>query len=209
MQVSLSKGHRSSAETRPTKADREFAFAPVSGFRSGKAAQIAAYFVSMAGGEIEKLKLAKLMYLAEREHLDRFERPMTMDELYSLPHGPVCTSSLNGIDGRFSSKEWSIIKAHGRDRILGRKVSRDDLDEVTNAEYKVLETVWGTFGSMSAGQVRTWTHKPENCPEYVEVTKSRLPISYEDVLRSLGKANAREISLEIAEARLLQAACCE
>lgn len=181
----------------------------MSGFRSAKAAQIAAYFVSRAGGNIEKLKLAKMLYLSEREHLSRYDRPMTMDELYSLPHGPVCTSSLNGIDGKFDGKEWDIIKAHGRDQVHGRKVNRDDLDEVTNAEYAVLESIWDDFGHMTAGQVRAWTHVPENCPEYVETTKSRLPISYEDVLRALGKENAREISLEIAEARLLHAACCD
>lgn len=209
MQVSLPKGHRNTARTQPTKVDREFAFAPVSGFRSEKAAQIASYFVSKQGGKIEKMKLAKLMYLAEREHLNRFDRPMTMDEFYSLPHGPICTSSLNGIDGKFDSKEWERVKAHGRDRVHGKVVSRDDLDEVTNAELKVLETVWDKFGAMSANQVRAWTHASENCPEYVETQKSRLPITYEDVLRALGKENAREISVEIAEARRLHAACCD
>ncbi len=208
-QVSLLKRHGKDSE-QSTKVDREFAYAPVSGFQSAKAAQIAAYFTSKSGGKIEKLKLAKLLYLAEREHLDRFDRPMTMDEFYSLPHGPICSSSLNGIDGKLGSgDEWDRVKAYGKDQVHGRVVVRDELDEVSNAEFKVLEHVWDSFGSMSANQVRTWTHVPANCPEYTEVVKTRMPITYEEVLKALGKDNAKEIAGEIDAARRLHAACCD
>ena len=46
------------------------------GFQSEKAAQIAAYFAVLSGGQIEKLKLIKLMYLADREKMRQFDRPM-------------------------------------------------------------------------------------------------------------------------------------
>lgn len=189
--------------------EREFAYAPIAGFRSAKAAQIAAHFVSRSGGQIAKLKLAKLIYLAEREHLKRFDRPMTMDECYSLPHGPICSSSLNGIDGKLGDDgEWTRVRAYGRDQVHGNTVGREDLDEITNAEFRVLEHVWDQFGGMTAARIRTWTHDPENVPEYVEVTKSRLPITYEQILRALGKKDAAAIAADIDQSRHLEALCC-
>jgi uncharacterized phage-associated protein len=74
-------------------------YAPLVGFESRKAAQISAYFADKEGGSIEKLKLIKLIYLAEREFVKRHGLPMLYDEFFSLKDGPVCSSTLNGING--------------------------------------------------------------------------------------------------------------
>jgi uncharacterized phage-associated protein len=73
--------------------------APLVGFKLKKAAQLAAYFSVQSEGLIEKLKLIKLIYLTERRFIANHKHPMLYDELYSLPHGPICSSTLNGIDG--------------------------------------------------------------------------------------------------------------
>ena len=177
------------------------AYGPMAGFRSELAAQIAAYFVSQAGGAIEKLALAKLQYLTERAFLARYGRPLVYDELFSLPHGPICSSSLNGIDGKLADDAWRRVKAHGRDRVHGKKVAREELDEVSDAAFEVLERVWGRFGRMSASQLRAFTHDPANCPEYEEVGNRRLPIDYGHLLEVLGVPHAAQAAADIREYR--------
>jgi len=181
----------------------DLAYQPVIGFRSRKAAQISAFFVSLAGGSIDKLKLAKLQYLAEREFLARHLRPMTYDELYSLPHGPICSGALNGAEGKLGGREeWNAIQAHGNQHIHGSHgLGRDDLDEVSDADFDVIMAVWDKFGQMTAGQLRTFTHDPANCPEYTEVAGSRVRISYADVLSALGNPDAGYADEQVEEFR--------
>ncbi len=186
----------------------ELAYEPVVGFQSEKAAQIAAFFVSAAGGQIDKLKLAKLQYLAERDFMGRYNRPMTYDELYSLPHGPICSSALNGVDGKLNNRpEWARVASHGRQDIHGdRNVGRDALDLLSDAEFDVLQTVWGRFGSMTASELRAYTHDPRNCPEYTEVKGRRLPITYRDVFVAVGAAEPDHLAARVEEFRRLELA---
>lgn len=187
---------------------RELAYEPVVGFQSAKAAQIAAFFVAMAGGRVDKLKLAKLQYLAEREHLARYALPMVYDELYSLPHGPICSSSLNGAEGKLgASEEWKLVAPSGRKDIHGRaKIARGDLDQVNDAEFEVLERVWDKFGAMTASALRAYTHDKNNCPEYTEVDRARLAISYREILGAVGYQNAEELASDIEAFRRLSLA---
>lgn len=174
---------------------------PLVGFRSQKAAQCAAYFAAREGASIDKLKLIKLLYLAEREFISRHEMPMLFDEYYSLPHGPICSSTLNGINGEGENEIWSkMISVSGsKDVKAVQNIARDDLDEVSNAEWNVLEYIWHSFGHLTAGQIRNYTHK--NCPEYVEVASGRLPIRMFDILEALGIENARDVETHISAAR--------
>jgi uncharacterized phage-associated protein len=171
------------------------------GFDSRKAAQIAAYFLSKQPS-MEKLKLIKLVYLAEREFVGRYGHPMIYDELYSLPHGPICSNALNAINGEVDQDYWSQflkLENNNRNVHLATEIDRDILDEVSDAEIQVLETVWARFGGYTAGQIRQWTHK--NCPEYTEVQRGRLPIAYSDMAESTGRGDGKRIEDAIAQAR--------
>jgi len=173
--------------------------APLVGFRSRKAAQLAAYFANLSGGQIDKLKLIKLIYMTERGFLHEHHSPLLLDELYSLPHGPVCSSTLNGIDGVIHESVWGdYIGRHGRDHIFARKFERAQFDELSDAAVAIANEVWSQFRDMSAWEIRNWTH--ENCDEYTETT-GRIPISYREVLGALNDPAADSIDQEISELR--------
>ena len=175
--------------------------APLVGFRSRKAAQLCAYFASTSGGIIDKLKVIKLAYLSERKFLAEYHLPMLFDEFYSLPHGPICSSTLNGLDGMIHEDTWGeFIKRSGRDKIIAtKKFDRDELDELSDAEISTLEASWREFGNLSAWEIRDYTH--ENCSEYTLVDKGRVPISYRSVLEAMGDADAEAVDREIDELR--------
>ena len=46
------------------------------GYSARKAAQVAAFFAIKEGGAINVLKLAKLLYLSDREHLSQYDFPI-------------------------------------------------------------------------------------------------------------------------------------
>lgn len=171
---------------------------PCAGFRSRKAAQICAYYASQNKGTIEKLKLIKLIYLTERKFLASYHHPMLYDEYYSLPHGPICSSTLNGIDGIIHKELWNeYIARNGNIVVAVKVVCRDDLDEVSDAEMEVLGDVWHTFSHLTASQIRNYTH--DNCSEYTETDKARIPITYHQIFEALGEENADEIATEIQD----------
>lgn len=165
---------------------------PLVGFKSRKAAQIAAFFALKSAtpkrGTIEKLKLIKLIYFSEREFLKHHRLPMLFDEFYSLPHGPICSAALNGIDGKLDAGDEDIwgehIARNGNVVVAMKRFVREELDEIHRPEVKMLNYVWHRFGDMTASQLRNYSH--ENCPEYTEVTEGRIPISYRDVMIALG-----------------------
>ena len=171
---------------------------PSAGFRSRKAAQICAYFSSRSGGHIEKLKLIKLIYLSERKFLSSYHHPMLFDELYSLPHGPICSSTLNGIDDVIHEELWNeYVLKDGNVIVAVKAMNRDDLDHVSDAEMEVIAGIWDEFATMTASQIRNYTH--DHCPEYTETSKARIPISYQQLFEALGEADAVDISEGIAE----------
>lgn len=170
------------------------------GFKSRKAAHIAAFFSSKESNGIDKLKLIKLIYLAERDFISQYLFPMLYDEFYSFKDGPVCSNTLNGINGNIDKEIWAkFILLTGRKVAPVNRFERDDFDEISDAELEVLEAVWTSFGWMSTTQIRDYVHK--HCPEYTEISNGRIPISYNDVLKALGEENPDFLDDEIKSFR--------
>ncbi len=176
------------------------------GFRSRKAAQIAAYFATQSNDEIEKLKLVKLLYLAERESMQERGRPIIFDEFYSLKHGPICSNALNAINGDLDAAIWNeYLSKDGTVKVKrSRKAAPDKFDELSRSDHVILKSVWEKFGWMTAAQLRNWTHN--HCPEYVEVLEGRLPITYADIFKALGFENPDEMAERIREYRSIETA---
>ena len=177
------------------------------GFRSRKAAQVAAFFVRLEGGRIDKLKLSKIMYLTERESMAARGRPIFYDEFYSLKDGPICSNALDGINQRSKNEGWGLYlrKESNRDITLAHTLSDDDLDELSRSDIDVLNSVWEKFGWMKTTIIRRWTH--ENCAEYTEVEAGkRLPISYGDVYAALGFDAPEQMAEQVVEYRSIEAA---
>ncbi len=176
--------------------------APLVGFKSKKAAQLAAYFAVKSDGLIEKLKLIKLVYWTERRFIANYKHPMLFDELYSLPHGPICSSTLNGIDGVIHEEIWNdYIARNGNIVVSIKRFTRDDLDELSDAEIAIAEKTWRRFGKMTASQLRNYSH--QNCPEYTEVEQGRIPISYKQLFEALGIEDSERLEHEIQHVRRL------
>src|SRR3989304_7235844 len=67
-------------------------------FNEAKATQAAAMLLKMRGGTMSYMKLLKLLYLADREALLRWGRPISTDVYVSMDHGPVLSKTLDMIN---------------------------------------------------------------------------------------------------------------
>jgi uncharacterized phage-associated protein len=174
-----------------------------------KVAQMAAYLLDKQSGTMPLLKLMKLLYLADREALQRFDAPMSGDRLVSMPHGPVLSGTLNHMNGDVQSapggwESWISDRENHEVSLRKRPESRDSLDELSDAELEVLESVWGKFGHMGKWEIRDYTH--DHCPEWRDPKGSMTPIAYEDVFLALGRTleDARAMSARVEESDRVQ-----
>ncbi len=153
---------------------------------------MAAFFAGKEGGAINILKLIKLLYLSDRLSFERYDAPISWDHFVSMDHGPVLTVTLNLINGSVSRVASEIWEQWIRDRenynvslaIAG--CSRDNLNQLSNAEIEVLEEIWQRFGSFDQWQLVEYTH--QNCPEWQDPDGSSIPIRYEDIFKALGRS---------------------
>ena len=155
-------------------------------FSPERTAQLCAAFAHREGGSINVLKLVKLVYLCDRESMDRYGAPITYDQYVSMDHGPVPSTTLDLING-YPNPEWSTwMKERDGHRVTLRKraFAIEDLDELSPADLSVVDDTWEAFGSMDEWDLSRHTH--EHCTEWQYPGGTSLPISERDIFHALG-----------------------
>lgn len=173
-------------------------------FNERKAAQIAAWLLRQAKGNMRHLKLIKLMYLVERQALRQYGFTLTGDQVVAMPHGPVLSMTLNFINGDIEStndgwEAWISARANHEVALCDRPEGQTALDELSTAAKEILDFVWKEFGHMNQWQLRDYTRK--HCPEWTDPDGSSYPIPLRRILIVLGKSQdeTRQIETEAEE----------
>ena len=172
-------------------------------FNQRKVAQMAAFLVDRGRSRMNYLKLMKLLYLADRESMKRYGEPISGDRYVSMDHGPALSQTLNLINGaiEFEERGWNHWIADKADYevSLRRKVSRDALDELSDADLEVLDIIYGKFGRMDQWKLRDYTHR--YCLEWKDPEGSSIPIEYVDIFKALGRspAEAKKLAARIEQ----------
>src|SRR3989344_1297582 len=128
-----------------------------------KATQAINYLTKKEGGQIDKLKLIKLIYFADRYHLRRYGRPMINDAYFAMPLGPV-GSSVKDI-AEFSSfldeSELKYANSYiGRGGGANTVVSIADVDSgiFSKSEVEALDFAYNEFGAKTPSVLVDITH---------------------------------------------------
>ncbi len=170
-------------------------------FNAKKAAQVAVFFVNKEGKKMNALKLVKLIYLANREHMRQRGYPIFNDKLVSMKFGPVNSLALDHINGFIESEGWKKFmgERQGNNVVAHSMFKPDDLLELSKAEIQSMEKVWQEFGQETKWDLSDWTH--EKCPEWEDPRGGSVPIPYERVLQCLGVADPHRCAENIREDR--------
>jgi uncharacterized phage-associated protein len=172
-------------------------------FCEERVAQIAAYLLSKGGNRMSYLKLMKLMYLADRESMNRFGEPLSGDRMVAMPHGPLLSRSLDLMNGTERGDNgwnaWISDATNYEIELLRHDTDRDAFDELSDADLSLLDGIYREFGHMNKWEIRDYTH--ERCAEWTDPNGGSFTISPETVFRALGKPeeHVRQLSDRMRE----------
>lgn len=160
-----------------------------SGFNERKAAQLAAFLLTRAKGEMYVLKLMKLLYIVDREAFKELGHPVTYDCYVSMDNGPVLSRTYNLMNGMEwdCAGYWTAMISDREDNKL--RVSDDcevASDALSKAELAIADRVFEEFGRIPRFDLARMTH---SFPEWQDPQGSSLPIPYESILQAVGYDN--------------------
>jgi len=172
-------------------------------FDERKATAVAAYFLELAGGLLEDLKLMKLMYFAEREAIRCRNVGITGDRFYSMQNGPVLSQTLNLMADKEetgSGKEWNA-HIHTPRRWHVRLARRVDIASVLSVrEIEILDAVWSEHGGKNKWNLVDLAHAFPEWDKRARDYKTSILIRRIDLLGALGLRKAA-IQSRLAEDR--------
>ena len=162
-------------------------------FREDKLTQAAALFLKLRGGTMSHLKLMKLLYMAERQALLTWRRPIVYDCYVCMDKGPVLSRALNIIHG----------EEHENDSFWSRHISPCANNEVSliqdpgtgnlsDAEVSLIERLFDQHGRKSRWELCDLTHE---FPEWQDPQGSSIAIDYRDILKGSGMTDIEAQSI--------------
>ncbi len=159
-----------------------------------KTTQDAALFLKLNGGKMNYMKLIKLMYLADREALSRWEIPLTGDSYFSMKNGPILSNVLDWISYGERPKEklyWCRhISNPSRYNISLKKDPGES--ELSKREIELIKEINEKYEKFNQWEMVDICHKI--LPEWENPGATSIPIQIEDILKAICKTD-REITL--------------
>lgn len=126
--------------------------------------------------KIPRLKLMKLLWLADRIHLNKYGRLILKDSYNALPHGPVPTKTMN-------CSKMSVEGAYDVDNYIISTNNSFNSDYFSKSDIEVMDIVWQIYGNFSPYKLRDISHKfPEWLRYKKELEDKNLPNSYNIVI---------------------------
>ncbi len=155
-------------------------------FNEKKTTQVASLFIEKEGGRINYMKLMKLLYIADREALLKWERTLTGDTYFSMKHGPVLSEVLDLISNEEEPEEYSYWHEYITDPehyIISMKGEYPTSDKLSEREVGLVEELSERFIDFNQWQMRDLCHDSSFLPEWEDVGESNKRIEIETILK--------------------------
>lgn len=140
----------------------------------------------------DQYQAVKLFYLADKEHFNRYGRPITFEVYYALDYGPVASTALDLIKGdsrtlREAKLPKLPISIQKLDRLyLLRKAERGaDINVFSKSDLRVFDEIVAQYGEKSFDELYQLTHRHpayRNAWDQKLSDEKRALIFYEDML---------------------------
>jgi len=137
-----------------------------------KIVELLLYLAQRAPG-VDKYQAVKFFYLADREHLARYGRPITFDNYYALWYGPVASKALDLIEGdRWVMRAAKIERLpftttlgkapNGSDTIfLSDPLRKVNFDLFSKSDIRTFDEIIEKYKGYSFKQLMDLTHEHE------------------------------------------------
>ena len=176
-------------------------------FDARKATQAASAFIKREGGELNIMKLVKLLYLLDRLSLVRRGVPVLGGDYFSMKNGPVTSEALDLINAGLLvgfTTDWADYISDRADHNVAL-MADPGTDRLSESELAMIRETYTEHGQRRAFELVEWCHR--NCPEWRPVTQGRHEIRVEDILEAAGKSreHIKRVVVEATELRELDA----
>jgi uncharacterized phage-associated protein len=169
-------------------------------FHVEKVAQAAAVILKTEQSRrMSRLRLLKLLYIADRERLRDCGRPITGDTVAAMDHGPVLSRTYNLIKGEdLASPEWErfIQTVDHRDLLL---VNDPGVGKLTRKEIETLHATAARFEESDDYEIAIHTHHFDEWIKNKPQPGSSRRIPLDDLLAATGQADKKAQLLADAE----------
>lgn len=158
-------------------------------FDHKKATQVINYLAKKEGGQIDKLKLIKLAYFADRYHLRKYGRPIANDTYFAMPLGPVGSSVKDIVEFSDFLAEEEVAYAQqyvARGARPNTIVSVADVDVgvFSKSDLEALDFSYTQFGQLAVLRLVDATHRYPEWEKYKAAfdakETTREPMTYRD-----------------------------
>lgn len=157
-------------------------------FDHQKATQAIGFFAEKAGGMINKLRVLKLVYFADRYHLRKYGRLITNDEYFAMPYGPVASGVKDIAElSDFLGEQELVYASQYLKKINSITIGLIKPYEhavLSETDHEALLFAWEKFGQYSEFELSEITHK---YPEWEKHKRSlevysRIKMNLEDFI---------------------------
>jgi hypothetical protein len=166
-----------------------------------KAVQAAGVILRLEGKTASRLRLLKLLYIADRLSFERFGRAIIGSKMVAMKNGPLHSHVLDLLNGKFVGEDrWaSCFENQG---VLVNLVQQPDVGLLARCEIDLLEEVTKKFAEQDDWEIVETTHGfaewQKQYPDPKENTSRRIPVG--DILEAVGRgADAKEIAQDHAD----------
>lgn len=168
------------------------------GFSEPRAAEAAAVLLRAAGGRMPYMRLIKLIYLADRESLHRFGRPIVGGRYVAMKLGPVTSEVLDAIKCESAGPWGEVVAREGFEVRLRREL---EIQMLSDADVEILKETAELFRRLDQWALSRLTH--DALPEWRDPGESAIEIAPEEILKALAKSDEEieEIREEALEER--------
>ena len=167
-------------------------------YNPNKATQAILWLLHRHGGSMDKLKLIKLFFYADREHLARYGRPIVGGHYWAMDLGPVSEQLKNHVDSALPEAGLPF-ELRGRYEFLAKEPPNED--ELSESDMEVLDMTYAQYGHIDSIRLSKMTHGLEVYKKNKPEQGGRKPISYDDFFLDLHDAGMLEIIREDQEIR--------
>ena len=152
-------------------------------FDEMKAAQAAAYLLSLHEAPMNDISLMTLLYFSDRLSLEKYHSTITTDSYFSMKSGPIPSGIYDYLKHNESTDIWKsyIKKANQYSVRSAKKMDDADFDCLSIEDKEILSSVYDKYKNTDQLELSKISH---TFPEWQNPGNSRSPISIESILQA-------------------------
>lgn len=155
-------------------------------FNVRKATQVVCRFIAKEGGQMNHLKLMKLLYLTDRIAFTHWRIPVIGDRYCSMEYGPMLSGVLDLVNQKiyFQGKEYWNKHISNRIRNTITNISPCEYDELSLREIQLIDNISERFVAHNEWYVVDFCHK--YLKEWINPGNTSVPICLDEMLTAAG-----------------------